>query len=55
MDKKSWDLMPVWLRPTPSQLTTPHAAWIDRIPWFVKGYASWLEYMATNSWGIGRK
>ncbi|OIW28610.1 hypothetical protein CONLIGDRAFT_654811 [Coniochaeta ligniaria NRRL 30616] len=32
-DQQSWDLMPVWLRPTPSQIVTPHAAWIDRIPW----------------------
>ncbi|EQB56672.1 BZIP transcription factor [Colletotrichum gloeosporioides Cg-14] len=33
LDKQSWDLMPSWLRPVPAQLTTPHAAWIDRIPW----------------------
>ncbi|CAM1505008.1 Fc.00g106450.m01.CDS01 [Cosmosporella sp. VM-42] len=33
LDKQSWDLMPEWLRPVPSQLTTPHSAWIDRIPW----------------------
>ncbi|KAH7162099.1 hypothetical protein B0J13DRAFT_1407 [Dactylonectria estremocensis] len=33
LDKQSWDLMPDWLRPVPSQLTTPHSAWIDRIPW----------------------
>ncbi|KAM0327089.1 hypothetical protein ACHAQA_006216 [Verticillium albo-atrum] len=33
LDQQSWDLMPVWLRPTPSQRATPHAAWIDRIPW----------------------
>lgn len=35
LDKQSWDLMPDWLRPVPSQLTTPHSAWIDRIPWYV--------------------
>ncbi|RNJ57972.1 hypothetical protein D7B24_005457 [Verticillium nonalfalfae] len=33
LDQQSWDLMPEWLRPTPSQRETPHAAWIDRIPW----------------------
>lgn len=32
-DEQSWALMPAWLRPEPSQLSTPHAAWIDRIPW----------------------
>lgn len=25
--------MPVWLRPTHAQLSIPHAAWIDRMPW----------------------
>ncbi|KAH6898114.1 hypothetical protein B0T10DRAFT_577616 [Thelonectria olida] len=33
LDKQSWDLMPDWLRPIPSQLAMPHSAWIDRIPW----------------------
>ncbi|EPE07613.1 bzip transcription factor [Ophiostoma piceae UAMH 11346] len=33
LDKASWDRLPVWLRPTQLQVTTPHAAWIDRIPW----------------------
>ncbi|KAH8176644.1 trichothecene efflux pump [Sarocladium implicatum] len=33
LDKQSWDLIPPWLRPVPSQLSVPHAAWIDRIPW----------------------
>ncbi|CAK7212825.1 hypothetical protein SCUCBS95973_001592 [Sporothrix curviconia] len=33
LDQPSWDLMPAWLRPTRIQVTTPHAAWIDRIPW----------------------
>ncbi|CAK7235694.1 hypothetical protein SEUCBS140593_009365 [Sporothrix eucalyptigena] len=33
LDQPSWDLMPTWLRPTQAQVTTPHAAWIDRIPW----------------------
>lgn len=33
LDKPSWDLMPTWLRPTRAQISTPHAAWIDRIPW----------------------
>ncbi|KAH6673091.1 hypothetical protein B0J14DRAFT_513097 [Halenospora varia] len=31
--KSTYDQMPLWLRPTPSQLNTPHPAWIDRIPW----------------------
>ncbi|KJR83826.1 uncharacterized protein SPSK_04278 [Sporothrix schenckii 1099-18] len=33
LDKPSWDLLPAWLRPTRTQISTPHAAWIDRIPW----------------------
>lgn len=33
LDKPSYDLMPEWLRPMPVQLTVPHAAWVDRIPW----------------------
>lgn len=33
LDKPSWDLLPTWLRPTRAQVATPHAAWIDRIPW----------------------
>ncbi|KAG7146093.1 hypothetical protein HYQ46_005117 [Verticillium longisporum] len=33
LDQQSWDLMPEWLRPTASQRETPHAAWIERIPW----------------------
>lgn len=33
LDKDSWDSLPIWLRPTQLQVTTPHAAWIDRIPW----------------------
>lgn len=49
MDKQSWDLMPEWLRPTPCQLITPHAAWIDRIPWFVAGEnSSWLGFILAN-------
>ncbi|KAF2104583.1 hypothetical protein NA57DRAFT_51401 [Rhizodiscina lignyota] len=32
-DEPSWAQMPVWLRPEPKQLSTPHAAWVDRIPW----------------------
>ena len=34
LDKQSWDFMPEWLRPVPSQLSTPHSLWIDRIPWY---------------------
>ncbi|KAI0127123.1 fungal trichothecene efflux pump-domain-containing protein [Xylariales sp. AK1849] len=33
LDKTSWDLLPDWLRPTPCQLVTSHAAWVERIPW----------------------
>ncbi|OQE12641.1 hypothetical protein PENVUL_c001G09602 [Penicillium vulpinum] len=29
----SYSRMPVWLRPTVTQITVPHAAWIDNIPW----------------------
>lgn len=30
----SYARMPVWLRPTVTQITVPHAAWIDNIPWW---------------------
>ncbi|PSN68628.1 hypothetical protein BS50DRAFT_489557 [Corynespora cassiicola Philippines] len=30
---ESYSAMPPWLRPTVSQITVPHAAWIDNIPW----------------------
>jgi hypothetical protein len=33
LDEPSWNQMPDWLRPTQLQLTMPHAAWIDRMPW----------------------
>ncbi|ROT38015.1 hypothetical protein SODALDRAFT_360336 [Sodiomyces alkalinus F11] len=33
LDRDSWEQMPPWLRPIPSQRAIPHAAWIDRIPW----------------------
>ncbi|KAI8626455.1 hypothetical protein F5Y19DRAFT_478570 [Xylariaceae sp. FL1651] len=33
LDQESWIHMPTWLRPTRVQLSTAHAAWIDRIPW----------------------
>ncbi|VUC28431.1 unnamed protein product [Clonostachys rosea] len=33
LDRDSWELLPDWLRPVPIQAATPHAAWIDRIPW----------------------
>ncbi|KAJ5515006.1 hypothetical protein N7463_004558 [Penicillium fimorum] len=29
----SYARMPVWLRPTVTQITVPHAAWVDNIPW----------------------
>ncbi|CAG8160518.1 unnamed protein product [Penicillium salamii] len=29
----SYARMPVWLRPTVQQITVPHPAWIDNIPW----------------------
>ncbi|KAI9902319.1 hypothetical protein N3K66_001671 [Trichothecium roseum] len=32
-DIQSWKLLPEWLRPVPLQISSPHAAWIDRIPW----------------------
>lgn len=31
--KQTYAAMPAWLRPTVTQITTPHAAWIDNIPW----------------------
>ncbi|KAM5369062.1 hypothetical protein ACJZ2D_009157 [Fusarium nematophilum] len=31
--KESYLAMPSWLRPTVTQITVPHAAWIDNIPW----------------------
>jgi hypothetical protein len=33
LDEPSWKQVPTFLRPTQQQLTVPHAAWIDRIPW----------------------
>ena len=30
----SYSRLPVWLRPTVMQITVPHAAWIDNIPWW---------------------
>jgi hypothetical protein len=33
LDKQSWDQIPPYFRPITEQLTTPHAAWIDRIAW----------------------
>jgi hypothetical protein len=33
LDEVSWNQLPAWLRPTQAQLTTAHAAWIDRMPW----------------------
>ncbi|KAK5168189.1 uncharacterized protein LTR77_006757 [Saxophila tyrrhenica] len=30
---ENYEYMPRWLRPTATQITTPHAAWIDNIPW----------------------
>ncbi|KAL3457226.1 hypothetical protein BJX64DRAFT_293304 [Aspergillus heterothallicus] len=29
----TYEEMPRWLRPTATQITVPHAAWIDNIPW----------------------
>ncbi|KAF4970049.1 hypothetical protein FSARC_2867 [Fusarium sarcochroum] len=31
--KQHYTCMPSWLRPTITQIATPHAAWIDNIPW----------------------
>ncbi|KAH7083506.1 hypothetical protein BKA63DRAFT_154158 [Paraphoma chrysanthemicola] len=30
---ETYNQMPLWLRPTVTQITVPHAAWIDNIPW----------------------
>ena len=32
---ENYEYIPRWLRPTATQVTTPHAAWIDNIPWWV--------------------
>lgn len=32
-DKKTYSVLPSWLRPTAKQIIIPHAAWIDNIPW----------------------
>ncbi|THY26957.1 hypothetical protein D6D01_04260 [Aureobasidium pullulans] len=32
-EQKSYESMPEWLRPTVTQITVPHAAWIDNVPW----------------------
>ena len=31
--QETFDILPVWLRPTVLQVMAPHAAWIDNIPW----------------------
>ncbi|KIN06811.1 hypothetical protein OIDMADRAFT_107891 [Oidiodendron maius Zn] len=31
--KENYIFMPAWLRPTVTQITVPHAAWIDNVPW----------------------
>ncbi|KAH6632889.1 hypothetical protein C7974DRAFT_161959 [Boeremia exigua] len=31
--KETYRAMPTWLRPTVTQITVQHAAWIDNIPW----------------------
>ena len=33
LDESSWKQVPSHFRPISEQLTTPHAAWVDRIPW----------------------
>ncbi|KAH7029849.1 uncharacterized protein B0I36DRAFT_270526 [Microdochium trichocladiopsis] len=33
LDARTWENLPAWLRPVSCQLQTPHAGWIDRIPW----------------------
>ena len=33
LDEASWKAVPAFMRPSVQQLTTPHAAWVDRIPW----------------------
>lgn len=31
--QENYDRLPVWVTPRPSQLFTPHPAWIDHLPW----------------------
>ncbi|KAK5175098.1 uncharacterized protein LTR77_000235 [Saxophila tyrrhenica] len=33
LDEASWSKVPTFFRPTNAQLTTPHPAWIERVPW----------------------
>lgn len=33
LDEHSWKQIPPYFRPIVEQVTTPHAAWIDRVPW----------------------
>lgn len=40
--KENYDRLPEWLVPRPSQLLTPHPAWIDHIPWYVWSLACLL-------------
>ena len=32
--QQNYRAMPAWLRPTVTQITVPHAMWIDNIPWY---------------------
>ncbi|KAF2809028.1 uncharacterized protein BDZ99DRAFT_521496 [Mytilinidion resinicola] len=31
--EENYQAMPIWMRPTPTQIIMPHLAWIDMIPW----------------------
>lgn len=33
--RENYDLLPEWMTPRPSQLFTPHPAWMDHLPWYV--------------------
>ena len=31
--QEAYDRLPEWMTPRPSQLFTPHPAWVDHLPW----------------------
>ncbi len=53
LDESSWAEMPAFLRPTEQQLKTPHAAWIDRIPWpRVRDYLIEHSDITLDDWAL---
>lgn len=52
-EQKSYESMPEWLRPTVTQITVPHAAWIDNVPWYASESKIPQEYMTNQLPGQG--